>query len=269
MKTTIYISIANFLFLFCSLSEVKAQNVGINGSGATAHASALLDLDDVAGGNNKGLLIPRIPLTAINAAAPVTSPATSLLVYNTASASSGTNAVSPGYYYWDGTKWIRFAYTASGSSSTAWDLLGNAGTNSTTNFLGTTDNVDLVFKRNNVRAGLINTSNTSFGNGALNPSSSAVWNTAFGVSALAANTTGNNNTAVGAQALGATTSGSGNTVVGERCMQNNLTGGSNVGMGQMTLLLNTSGSGNVALGSQAMSNNTNGNSNVAIGAGAL
>lgn len=157
MKKTIYFSIANFLFLFCSLSEAQAQNVGINGSGATAHASALLDLDDAAGGNNKGLLIPRIPLTAINAAAPVASPALSLLVYNTASASTGTNAVSPGYYYWDGAKWVRFAYNASGSFGEAWTTLGNAGTNPTTNFVGTTDAQDLVFRTNNLEAVRINT----------------------------------------------------------------------------------------------------------------
>ncbi len=145
-----------------------AQNVGINGSGATAHASALLDLDDAFGGNNKGLLIPRIALTAINVAAPVTSPATSLLVYNTASASVGSNAVSPGYYYWDGAKWVRFAYNASGSSSTAWDLLGNAGTNPTTNFLGTTDAQDLVFRTNNTEKMRI-LSNGNVGIGLINP----------------------------------------------------------------------------------------------------
>lgn len=143
------------LFLFFSptlffFRLTIAQNIGINGSGATAHPSALLDVDDVSGGNNKGLLIPRIPLTAINSAAPVTSPATSLLVYNTASASTGTNAVSPGYYYWDGTKWVRFAFNASGSSSFAWDLIGNNGTNPTVNFLGTTDAQDLVFRTNNI-----------------------------------------------------------------------------------------------------------------------
>ncbi len=138
------------------INQVSAQNIGINGTGANPNASALLDIDD-AGTNNKGLLIPRIPLTAINAAAPVTSPATSLLVYNTASASTGANAVSPGYYYWDGTKWVRFSYSASGSSANDWNLLGNSGTNPTTNFLGTTDAQDLVFRTNNLEAVRINT----------------------------------------------------------------------------------------------------------------
>ena len=126
----------------------KAQNIGINGSGSTAHPSALLDIDAVST-PSLGVLIPRIALQAINLASPITSPATSLLVYNTATASSGNTAVSPGYYYWDAVKWVRFAYNASGSSSTAWDLLGNVGTNPSTNFLGTTDNQALAFRTNN------------------------------------------------------------------------------------------------------------------------
>ncbi len=129
-----------------SLNEIKAQNIGINGTGAVADASAILDVSSP----TLGMLVPRVNLTAINATAPITSPTLSLLVFNTATASTGTNAVSPGYYYWDGTKWVRFAYTASGSSSTAWDLLGNAGTIPATNFLGTTDAQDLVFRTNNV-----------------------------------------------------------------------------------------------------------------------
>lgn len=138
-----------YIIVFLTLFNVSfSQNIGINSTGAYAHPSALLDID-ASPSNNTGLLIPRIPLTAINAAAPVTSPATSLLVYNTATASSGTNAVSPGYYHWDGVKWVRFAYTANGSSSTAWDLIGNFGTNPATNFLGTTDAQDLVFRTNN------------------------------------------------------------------------------------------------------------------------
>lgn len=124
---------------------LSAQNISINGTGAVADASAILDVSSP----TLGILVPRVALTSITATAPITSPATSLLVYNTATASTGTNAVSPGYYYWDGTKWVRFAYNASGSSAFDWNLLGNAGTNPSTNFLGTTDAQDLVFRTNN------------------------------------------------------------------------------------------------------------------------
>ncbi|HMY43376.1 MAG TPA: hypothetical protein PKJ74_09435 [Chitinophagales bacterium] len=54
------------------------------------------------------MIIPNVALTATNAAAPVASPATSLLVYNTATAGTAPNNVTPGYYYWDGAKWVKF-----------------------------------------------------------------------------------------------------------------------------------------------------------------
>lgn len=119
---------------------IFAQNVGINSSGALPHASAGLDVDY----SDKGVLIPRVNLTAINNPAPVTSPAVSLLIYNT-NASVGCGA---GYYYWNGTQWICLL-SSTGSSSPAWLTTGNAGTSPATNFLGTTDNNDLVIKTNN------------------------------------------------------------------------------------------------------------------------
>lgn len=56
----------------------------------------------------RGLLIPRIELTATNVAAPVTDPAQSLLVYNTEPNGSGVTAVTPGFYFWDTDRWVRF-----------------------------------------------------------------------------------------------------------------------------------------------------------------
>ncbi|MBE7443022.1 MAG: tail fiber domain-containing protein [Flavobacteriales bacterium] len=56
-----------------------------------------------------------------------------------------------------------------------WKLLGNAGTNASTNFLGTTDNVDLVFRTNNVERGRVTSSGSFFitGNGGSVPLSGA------------------------------------------------------------------------------------------------
>ncbi len=62
----------------------------------------------------RGMLIPRIELTATSVAAPVTTPATSLLVYNTNTAGD----VTPGFYYWDGAKWVRFMDTDSNHTTT-------------------------------------------------------------------------------------------------------------------------------------------------------
>lgn len=87
--------------IFCGTAY--AQNIGINTTGAAPAASAMLDVD----ATNKGMLIPRVALTAANVAGPVAAPATSLLVYNTATAGTYPNDVSPGYYYWTGTQWER------------------------------------------------------------------------------------------------------------------------------------------------------------------
>lgn len=143
------IFIINFIGSFFNGYELHAQNIGLNGTGATPHPSALVDID-AAGGPSTGLLIPRIALTAINAAAPVSSPAVSLLVFNTATSGAGINAVSPGYYYWNGAEWVRFAFNPSGVSANSWNLSGNAGTNAATDFIGTTDSQDVVVKTNNL-----------------------------------------------------------------------------------------------------------------------
>jgi hypothetical protein len=67
-----------------------------------------------------------------------------LLVYNT-----GTGGLSPaGYYYNAGTpsapNWVKLQISREG-----WLLTGNAGTDPTINFLGTTDGNDLVIRTNN------------------------------------------------------------------------------------------------------------------------
>ncbi|MBT6515923.1 MAG: hypothetical protein HOK65_14280 [Crocinitomicaceae bacterium] len=129
-----------FLFVFLQ-STIYGQNVGINTTGSAPDPSAMLDIEE----SSKGLLIPRVALSASNSAAPITAPATSLLVFNTATAGSAPNNVTPGYYYWNGSSWSRF--NLAGDS---WDLLGNEGTSSATNFLGTTDAVDLVLRTNNI-----------------------------------------------------------------------------------------------------------------------
>jgi hypothetical protein len=129
------------LFSLLIYSTAQGQNVGISSGVIVPDGSSMLEVRTA----NKGILIPQVPLTGINDAGTIGSPATSLLVYCT-----GTGGLTPaGYYYNSGTPfapvWKRFA-TGSGDS---WLLLGNTGTVAGTNFLGTTDAQDLVFKTNN------------------------------------------------------------------------------------------------------------------------
>jgi len=128
------------LFAFCLLSiwSVSAQ-VGINTT--TPGSGAMLDVTST----DKGILIPRVALSAANSSSPITpAPTTSLLIYNTATAGIGLNAVSPGFYYWSGTQWIPLL-------GNDWKVFGNSGTNPGTdpgeNFVGTSDDNDLVIAR--------------------------------------------------------------------------------------------------------------------------
>lgn len=136
--STSLISFATTILIAFVSNNLTAQNVGINSTGATPDASAMLDVVNT----SKGMLIPRVALTATNAAGPITTPATSLLVYNTATAGASPNNVVPGFYYWDGSAWIAFM----GDGGRDWALTGNAGTTAGTNFLGTTDSEDIVIK---------------------------------------------------------------------------------------------------------------------------
>jgi len=127
-------------FLIYNL-HLQAQNIGINATGAAPAASAGLDVNFT----NKGLLVPRVALTSANAAGPIAAPATSLLVYNTATAGVTPNNVTPGYYYWGGAAWIRIS-----TGGDDWKITGNANTTFGTHFLGTTNAQGLDFRTNNV-----------------------------------------------------------------------------------------------------------------------
>ena len=82
-----------------SLFQLQAQNgVAIStSSSATPDASAILDVQST----SQGMLIPRVDITDLATAAPVSSPATSLMVYNT------NTSTGPGFFYWDGSACYR------------------------------------------------------------------------------------------------------------------------------------------------------------------
>jgi len=143
------------LFLIC-LPRAYSQNIGINATGATPDPTSMLDIVS----SDKGILIPRLALSATNNSSPVTTPTTSLLVYNTATAGSGATKVRPGYYYWDGAAWQRL----SDGNGDAWTTFGNTGTDATLNFIGTTDLIDWVIKTNSTERMKFNSGGGTTGN---------------------------------------------------------------------------------------------------------
>jgi len=62
--------------------------------------------------------------------------------------------------------------TISGGGGSGWQLTGNSGTNASTNFVGTTDNTDLVFRTNNTEKMRL-TGSGSLGVGTASPAASA------------------------------------------------------------------------------------------------
>jgi hypothetical protein len=140
-------TIFTFLIALLIIQVAQTQNVGIG----TSNPQAKLEIN----ASDKGILIPRVALTNLNSAAPIATPQTSELVYNTATAGTAPNNVTPGYYYWDGSKWIAFG----GNGGRDWSLTGNTGTTASTsaigsainnNFIGTTDNTSFILATNNL-----------------------------------------------------------------------------------------------------------------------
>ena len=187
---------------------------------------------------------------AIDAA--ITSPEEGMQVYNIALKS---------YMVYDGTGWKVLG------GSLGWSLAGNAGTDATSNFIGTTDAQSLKFRVNNTPAGEISaaTGNTSFGRNALRSNTFGNDNTASGTNALLSNTTGFSNTASGMNALLSNTTGFSNTANGRRALFNNTTGYQNTANGVDALFSNTTGYGNIANGYYALYSNTTGSANTANG----
>lgn len=250
--------------IWFSIDAVQAQ-VGIG----TLVPEGALDITS----STDGLLIPRIALVNTTTVTVSTGTA-SELVYNTATSGD----VTPGFYYLSTATgpWIRLGTGASG-----WLTTGNTGIVDGVNFMGTAalTNVDVAFRRNNLPAGKIGLTSTSFGVGALNVGATTnstafgtnaltlntgVNNVAFGNGTLAANVAGIQNTGVGNAALSLNT-GSASTAIGFEALRSNTTGNNGTAVGFQALLNNNSASNNTAIGFQTMINNTTGSENTAVG----
>lgn len=266
MKTKFIFAI--LLTLLFTIVETSAQ-VGIG----TTTPQGALDITST----NDGLLIPRVALMlGANFPLPLSAPVNSEIIYNTATVGTAPNNVTPGFYFWRTSpapaRWVRFV---TGDVALGWMTNGNSGLNAADNFLGTTDAVDVVFRRANTAAGRIGATSTSFGVNALATNTGAN-NTAFGVNALRLNTDKGDNTAIGYNALtanvGSTGDGTRNTAVGSGALAT-LNGGTlNTAVGFNAL--NSTGTlsqFNTAVGAFALRNSSNSatQDNVAVGYNAL
>lgn len=147
-KSLVRYSLFVFLLIFGSAEAIAQQGFGTN----TPSKASAVDMQ----GSDKGLLIPRIALTATNAFAPITgalgndaAQTNSLLVYNTATAGVAPNNVTPGYYYWttDGVtgKWNRLFTESDVTTLEPWNI------QTTTD--PATANTDNIYQMGNVAIG--------------------------------------------------------------------------------------------------------------------
>ena len=128
------ILLTQLIILFLCV-KITAQ-VGINTT--SPDQSSILDISST----NKGLLIPRINLISASDITTIINPRTSLLIYNTAT-TTGIDNVSPGFYYWDSTKWVSL------NNNLNWLITGNNNITSS-NFLGTTNSNAISIRTDNV-----------------------------------------------------------------------------------------------------------------------
>ncbi len=89
------------LSLLLLISNAVSAQLKVGDNPATINANSALEIEST----NKGVLIPRIALTATNSASPLSGFTAGMLVYNTATAGTSPNQVAPGFYYCDGTQW--------------------------------------------------------------------------------------------------------------------------------------------------------------------
>jgi hypothetical protein len=140
MKSNI-LSLLVFTAIFTYTTTAQAQvGIGTNSPGASAQLEVT--------STSKGFLPPRVTLQGTDDATKgtptIVSPATGLLVYNSASAGSGATAVTPGFYYYDGAKWQRIINQQPDATVT----FDGANPNSGTNFSGTTQSRDFIYVSN-------------------------------------------------------------------------------------------------------------------------
>lgn len=252
--------------------ESQAQ-VGIN----TTTPKAQLEIkssNETTPANTDGLLIPKIN------AFPVTNPTADqqgMLVYLTTTVGSNV----PGFYYWNNpsSTWISIG----NNNNSGWNLTGNTGTNSNTNFIGTTDNQDLVIKQFNIQSGRISETNTFLGraSGLLSTgfnntflgaragrnNASGTQNVMIGLDSGSFGTSGTNNVFVG-MSSGNSNNADQNTFVGSFSGMQNSTGLNNSFFGTTSGLSNTSGGFNTFIGAFAGENNTTGIRNTMLGSNA-
>ena len=147
-------SIFTFVIVLFFCSYTFAQ-VGVNSASPATTLDIVAKNPTGSSTATDGILIPRVDRQRAQSMTSVPN-ATMIYVNSVATGTAAgiaTNINSIGFYAFDQltNRWISFQTGSSG-----WSTTGNNGTNPTTNFVGTTDANDLVFKTNGIERMRIN-----------------------------------------------------------------------------------------------------------------
>ena len=136
-------------------AQVIAQKIGTNPT--VKQASAVLEIEHA----SKGVLFPRVALTSLGDNTTVLEPVNALTVFNTATAGTIPNEVTPGYYYWSTAvnKWIRLLNQ--GDASGSWYKQGTSGP--------ATTNTDNIYQMGSVAIGANSVSPVQIGSITIQP----------------------------------------------------------------------------------------------------
>lgn len=135
------------LLLFMSSTFSIYSQVGVGTTTPSSTLDVIATNPTGTSTNVDGILIPRVDRQRAQS---MTGTPTSTMIYVNSIATgtaTGTaaNITAIGFYFFDGTVWQRINTGA----NTNWALSGNAGTTAGTNFIGTTDAVDLRIRTGN------------------------------------------------------------------------------------------------------------------------
>ncbi|MBS1644135.1 MAG: hypothetical protein JST36_03785 [Bacteroidetes bacterium] len=252
-------------------AQTKIKDGTVIGSSSLLNTNAILELES----NNKGFLLPRVALDSTLLATPLSANVAGMTVYNTATA----HDVTPGYYYNDGSQWVRLpspepwystvTHTGAKKNSDSVYIMGKVGVGYTDPKYTLNVNGEIVGKRGMFSPTVNGGQSIAIGPHALD---SMVGDGGYGQIAIGAyalnkiNNPYNANIGIGNGALGSIENSNSNIAIGGSTMGNFKSGSANIVMG-FGYNIDT-GSSNILLGGLGTSGvNTYhvGSSNILLG----
>lgn len=138
MNFKIALGFLAYIFISIPFEKAFSQGVAINGSGSSAHASAILDIEST----QKGLLIPRMTTFERNN---ISIPAKALLIFNITTSRFEVNTGTAEQPQWEGIVTLESSSLQNGF----WKLGGNVGSQEI-NVSGTQNNKSYGIVTNNL-----------------------------------------------------------------------------------------------------------------------